>query len=102
MPAVSGACLMIGRELYEELGGLRGIFVQGDYEDTDLCLRLRERGLDTWYLPEVELYHLEGQSYALETRQAMSRYNVWLHSRTWDEEIECTMAATQSIPSADA
>ncbi|HEU4735683.1 MAG TPA: glycosyltransferase [Solirubrobacterales bacterium] len=88
VPAVSGACLMIDRGLYEEVGGLRGLYVQGDYEDTDLCLRLREAGRESWYLPEVELYHLEGQSYALETRHAMSRYNVWLHSRLWDAEIE--------------
>jgi O-antigen biosynthesis protein len=88
VPAVTGACLLTDRALYEKLGGLRGMYVQGDYEDTDFCLRLREAGYETWYLPEVELYHLEGQSYALETRQAMSRYNVWLHSRLWDAEIE--------------
>jgi GT2 family glycosyltransferase len=92
VPAVSGACLMIARELYEELEGLRGMYVQGDYEDTDLCLRLRQAGHDAWYLPEVELYHLEGQSYALETRHAMSRYNVWLHTRLWDAEIEAAVA----------
>jgi GT2 family glycosyltransferase len=93
VPAVSGACLMIDRKLFEEVDGLRGMFVQGDYEDTDLCLRLRRQGHETWYLPEVELYHLEGQSYALETRTAMSRYNVWLHTRLWDEEIEQAMAS---------
>jgi O-antigen biosynthesis protein len=98
VPAVSGACMMVERALYEEIGGLRGMFVQGDYEDTDLCLRLREAGHDTWYLPEVELYHLEGQSYALETRHAMSRYNVWLHSRLWGEEIERVMAETDAEP----
>lgn len=92
VPAVSGACLMISRDLYEELEGLRGMYVQGDYEDTDLCLRLRESGRETWYLPEVELYHLEGQSYSLETRTAMSRYNVWLHSRLWDSAIESAMS----------
>jgi O-antigen biosynthesis protein len=92
VPAVSGACLMIARDLFEELGGLRGTYVQGDYEDTDLCLRLREAGHETWYCPEVELYHLEGQSYALGTRQAMSRFNTWLHTRLWDEEIESLMS----------
>jgi O-antigen biosynthesis protein len=91
VPAVSGACLMTSRGLYEEFGGLRGIYVQGDYEDTDLCLRLGEAGHRSWYLPEVELYHLEGQSYALETRQAMSRYNVWLHTRLWGSQIERAM-----------
>jgi GT2 family glycosyltransferase len=92
VPAVSGACLMVARDLFEELGGLRGTYVQGDYEDTDLCLRLREEGRETWYCPDVELYHLEGQSYALETRQAMGRFNTWLHSRLWDAEIEAVMA----------
>jgi len=91
VPAVSGACMMVDRELFEQVGGLRGMFVQGDYEDTDLCLRLAQEGHETWYLPEIELYHLEGQSYALETRNAMSRYNVWLHTRLWDEEIEAAM-----------
>jgi GT2 family glycosyltransferase len=92
VPAVSGACLMISRDLFEQLDGLRGTYVQGDYEDTDLCLRLREAGHETWYCPEVELYHLEGQSYALGTRQAMSRFNTWLHTRLWDAEIEAVMA----------
>lgn len=92
VPAVSGACLMISRELFDGIGGLRGMFVQGDYEDTDLCLRLLGEGHETWYLPEVELHHLEGQSYALETRIAMSRYNVWLHTRLWDSEIEKAMS----------
>lgn len=96
VPAVSGACLMVARELFEQLGGLRGMYVQGDYEDTDMCLRLRQAGRQSWYLPEVELYHLEGQSYSLETRTAMSRYNVWLHSRLWDAEIEMAMAEAET------
>jgi O-antigen biosynthesis protein len=102
VPAVSGACLMISRELYEELEGLRGMYVQGDYEDTDLCLRLRDAGRKTWYLPEVELYHLEGQSYSLETRTAMSRYNVWLHSRLWDEEIQHALEDDDVMPADSA
>jgi O-antigen biosynthesis protein len=96
VPAVTGACLMIERALYEEVGGLRGVYVQGDYEDTDLCLRLREAGRETWYLPDVELYHLEGQSYALEARNATSRYNTWLHTHFWDEEIEQVMSSYAS------
>jgi GT2 family glycosyltransferase len=99
VPAVTGACLMVERALFEQLGGLRGMYVQGDYEDTDMCLRLREIGRDTWYLPEVELYHLEGQSYALEARHATSRYNVWLHSRLWNDEIGRVMEECGSAPS---
>jgi len=83
VPAVTGACLLIDAELYRSLGGLRGIYVRGDYEDSDLCLRLREQGRESWYLADVELYHLEGQSYPTPERAAASRYNRWLHSDLW-------------------
>ena len=87
VPAVTGACLMIGAELYRELGGLRGSYVRGDYEDSDLCLRLREQGRECWYLPTVELYHLEGQSYPSPERETASQYNQWLHTELWRESL---------------
>jgi GT2 family glycosyltransferase len=93
-PAVSGACLMIDLELYHEIGGLRGMYIKGDYEDSDLCLRLTEHGRDTWYLPFVEMYHLEGQSYPSTTRQITGAYNQWLHTYTWYEEIPKLMERT--------
>ncbi len=100
VPAVSAACLMIDSDLYKRFGGLRGIYVQGDYEDSDLCLRLIETGYKNWYLPEVELYHLEGQSYALASRQLNAQYNVWLHTRLWNERIEEVMAR-YTLPNVD-
>jgi GT2 family glycosyltransferase len=91
VPLVSGACLMIDRSLYERIGGLRGIYVRGDYEDSDLCLKLIEEGHENWYLPDVELYHLEGQSYSTTDRSAANRYNMWLHTRIWGDRIEALM-----------
>lgn len=99
VPAVTAACLMIDRALYEDIGGLRGMFVQGDYEDSDLCLRLIERGLENWYLPSVELYHLEGQSYPAPLRALTSRYNRWLHTHTWRGQIESAMERFSGRPS---
>jgi len=71
---------------------LPGIYVHGDYEDSDLCLRLIEAGYENWYLPEVELYHLEGQSYLSSERWLTSRYNAWLHTQLWNDQIEKAMA----------
>ena len=87
VPAVTGACLMISTELYRELGGLRGAYLRGDYEDSDLCLRLHEMGRETWYMPDVELYHLEGQSYPTHERSLTSDYNKWLQTHQWAEEL---------------
>jgi GT2 family glycosyltransferase len=87
VPAVSGSCLMIERELYGRFG-LRGIYVRGDCEDFDLCLCLADAGYESWYLPEAELYHLEAQSYFGELRDSADRYNSWLHWRLWRNRIE--------------
>lgn len=91
VPAVTAACMLINRELYEVAGGLPLHYVQGDYEDSELCLRLAEAGRSSWYLPAVELYHLEGQSYVPGLRRVPSEYNMWLHSSLWGERIEALM-----------
>ena len=63
VPAVTGACMMVERELYERMGGLSHRYLQGGYEDSDFCLRLIDEGREHWYMPGAELYHLEDQSY---------------------------------------
>lgn len=95
VPLVTAACMMIGRKLYQEIGGLRGMFVQGDYEDSDLCLRLAEAGYEIWYLPDAELYHLEGQSYPTWIRQLTTVYNRWLHDSLWNEPIAQQMSVSR-------
>jgi len=92
VPAVTAACMMVDRDLYEEAGGLPLHYVQGDYEDSELCLRFARSGRENWYLPEVELYHLEGQSYVPGVRRVPSEYNMWLHSSIWGDSIEAAMS----------
>ncbi|HET7178042.1 MAG TPA: hypothetical protein VFI63_05065, partial [Solirubrobacterales bacterium] len=92
VPAVTAACMMVDRDLYEEAGGLPLHYTQGDYEDSELCLRIGELGRRNWYLPSVELYHLEGQSYLPGVRRVPSEYNRWLHSLLWAERIEELMS----------
>jgi GT2 family glycosyltransferase len=91
VPALTGACLLLSLDLWKQVGGLSGTFIQGDYEDSDLCLRIAAHGRDCWYLPEVELYHLEGQSYPTHLRQLTTRFNTWLHTHLWDGAIADAM-----------
>ena len=57
---VSGACLAIERELFLELGGFDKYYAPAYYEDTDLCFRMRERGLKVLYQPASTVVHFEG------------------------------------------
>jgi O-antigen biosynthesis protein len=98
VPLVSGACLMVAHELYDRLGGLQARYVQGDYEDADLCMRLNDLGLENWYLPEAELFHLEALSYGPDLRLPANRYNAWLHTHLWRSRIQSLVHGDGSSP----
>lgn len=59
--AVTGACMMVSKVLYEELGGLDENFAVA-LNDVDFCLRVREKGLLNIFTPFAELYHYESKS----------------------------------------
>jgi GT2 family glycosyltransferase len=100
VPAVTGACLMISGGLYKQIGGLRSAYVQGDCEDSDLCLKLLKSGRENWYLPAATLYHLEAQSYPTQWRQTVGVYNRWLHTEMWNAEIMTTMRRFSQLADA--
>ncbi|CAN7203243.1 glycosyltransferase [Phenylobacterium sp. LjRoot219] len=55
----SGAFLMMRRELFERLGRFDETFAPAYYEETDLCMRIREAGLRIGYDPRIQLSHFE-------------------------------------------
>ena len=59
--AVTGACMMVSKALYEELGGLDESFSVA-LNDVDFCLRVREKGFLNIFTPFAELYHYESKS----------------------------------------
>lgn len=60
--AVTGACMMVRKAVFEELGGFDEKNLPIAYNDIDLCLRLREKGYRVVYTPYAILYHDEGAS----------------------------------------
>jgi GT2 family glycosyltransferase len=59
--AVTGACLMSERSLYEEVGGFSTSFPL-NYNDVDYCLKLRSVGQRSVYDPDLEMVHFESSS----------------------------------------
>jgi GT2 family glycosyltransferase len=87
------------RALYEDLGGFDESYVIGDYEDSDLCLKIRKAGFGIIYAPSVSLYHLERQSISRSTdytRGAASQHNAWLQTKRWDAQIDALMQAFET------
>ncbi|MCZ4089244.1 glycosyltransferase family 2 protein [Sinorhizobium psoraleae] len=95
VPGVTGACLVTLRDTYERVGGYTEDYVIGDYEDSDLCLKIRRCGLEIAYEPSACLYHFERRSIRRSQdymRGVASQYNAWLHTERWDADIYELMA----------
>lgn len=73
--AVTGACLLVKKKLFEEVGGLDESFAIS-LNDVDFCLKLREKGLLNVFTPFAELYHFESVSRGLDDQgEKAARYN---------------------------
>lgn len=73
--AVTGACLMMSRKLFQELGGLDESFAVS-LNDVDLCIRAWKAGRVNVFTPFAELYHYESVSRGLDDQgEKAQRYN---------------------------
>ena len=73
--AVTGACLMMKKSLYTELGGLDENFAVS-LNDVDLCVRAWKEGYVNVFTPFAELYHYESVSRGLDdSGEKAARYD---------------------------
>lgn len=82
---VSGAALMIERELFEKLEGFDKYYMPAYYEDTDLAFRVRALGKRVVVQPASEIVHLEGISAGKDvTGSGMKRYQLINHRKFYE------------------
>ncbi|MCI5573903.1 MAG: glycosyltransferase family 2 protein [Faecalibacterium prausnitzii] len=63
--AVTAACLMVRKAVYEQVGGLDESFAVA-FNDVDFCVRVREAGYTNVFTPFAQLYHYESKSRGLD------------------------------------
>ncbi|MGD9888553.1 MAG: glycosyltransferase [Halothiobacillaceae bacterium] len=75
LSAVTGACLLVRREVYEMVGGLDEVNLTVAFNDVDFCLKVRQAGFRNLWTPYAELYHHESVSRGHEdTREKQIRF----------------------------
>ncbi len=87
--AVTGACLMVKKSLFEKVGGLDTGFAVS-LNDVDFCLKLRKEGYLNVFTPFAELYHFESISRGLDDAgEKAQRYNKEseVFRDKWKEEL---------------
>lgn len=88
--AVTAACLVLERRKFEAVGGFDEINFPVAFNDVDLCLKLRERGWESFYEPRASLIHHESKSRGKDNRGAKrARFATELQAlkRVWGTDV---------------
>jgi hypothetical protein len=101
--AVTAACMMTRRELYNEVGGLNEKDLPVAFNDVDYCLRLRERGYLIVYTPYALLYHHESATRGSKQNPNEIFYMMerWRHELMNDPYYNPSLTLTQEDYSID-
>ena len=83
LQAVTAACMLVRREVFDAVGGFDEGFVNAA-EDVDLCLRIGELGEEIHYCPDARIQHLES---ATRGRQDRTRQSDTLFLQRWKDRV---------------
>ncbi|MFX1296279.1 MAG: glycosyltransferase family 2 protein [Promethearchaeota archaeon] len=87
--AVTGACMLIKREVMDKVGFFDENFRFGGFEDTDFCLRCRIRGYKIVYTPKSIAFHDERvTSSQIINYHRIFRYNYKIFLKKWSKILE--------------
>jgi GT2 family glycosyltransferase len=90
--AVTGACLVVRKSAFDEIGGLNETDLAVAFNDVDFCLRLKKKGYRNVWTPHAELYHHESatRGAAEQTQENAERFQREIdYMRTnWGHEID--------------
>ncbi|HDV4896627.1 glycosyltransferase family 2 protein [Escherichia coli] len=91
LSAVTAACLLIRKNIYEEVAGLDEENLHVAFNDVDFCLKVREAGYRNLWTPYAELYHYESISRGAEdSPEKLARFarEVNFMKSKWGKHLE--------------
>lgn len=87
---ISGAALMIRRDIWKELGGFDELFAPAYCEDADICFSVRKLGYKVVYQPLSVVMHFEGISNGRDLNSGVKQYqveNMKKFAEKWKDEL---------------
>nr|WP_320136759.1 glycosyltransferase [uncultured Amphritea sp.] len=91
LSAVTAACLLVRRSVFDEVDGLNEENLAVAFNDVDLCLKVREAGYRNIWTPYAELYHHEsvsrGADDSTKKRKRAQREAAYMRQR-WGEQLD--------------
>ncbi|WNZ57244.1 glycosyltransferase [Microbulbifer sp. MKSA007] len=100
LSAVTAACLLIRKLVFEEVAGLDAENLAVAFNDVDLCLKVREAGYRNLWTPYAELYHHEsvsrGADNTFSKRQRAQREAEYMRTR-WGDLLDTDPAYNPNL-----
>lgn len=90
LSAVTGACMMMRREIWENAGGFDEAFAVS-LNDIDFCMRVRKEGYRILWTPFAELYHYESKSRGKPDtikKQEVASREIEMFRTKWGKDLE--------------
>lgn len=98
--AVTGACMLVRRSAWEQVGGLDEERLAVSFNDIDFCLRLKEAGWNLVWTPRAELFHYEsltrGSDEQLVHRPRAEAETSYMRER-WGEQLDHDPAYNENL-----
>ena len=99
----SGASIMVLKSLFEELGGFDERYLPAFCEDSDLALKIRDKGYRVIYQPMSTVFHYEGITSGTDTTQGMKSYQVENSKKLferWQQRLQLHQAPAEDVDNA--
>ncbi|MEM1380223.1 MAG: glycosyltransferase [Pseudomonadota bacterium] len=88
---ISAASLLIGKQVWDEVGGFSDVYAPAYYEDTDFAMKLRRAGKRLIYQPKSAVVHFEGATCGKDVNAGIKQYqarNKAVFAETWADELQ--------------
>lgn len=100
LSAVTAACLLVRKDVFNEVGGLNEKELTVAFNDVDLCLKVRAAGYRNLWTPYAELYHHESVSRGADNnvkKRARAKKEVEYMRKTWGNELDSDPAYNPNL-----
>lgn len=97
---LTAACLMMTKATFKSVHGYDRAYLRGDFEDSDICLKLIDKGLKLGIIRETGIFHLERQTIAAQEgglRTKITLVNSFIYTKRWQSKIQAGLPALEVV-----
>jgi GT2 family glycosyltransferase len=97
---LTAACLLMTKNTFKSVNGFDRAYLRGDFEDSDLCLKLLDKGLKLGIVRDSGIFHLERQTISAQEgglRTKITLVNSYIYTKKWRIKLQKGLPALEVV-----